>query len=136
MRSISTRKVFRARKSAQRGSMLVESLVAMGLVGILAAGPAYMMSKVTAYGAQNHTEIQSIVSMRNILATQSADLCTQSAAPLMNLNGNEVKLAVHCELPEQITVGPVTVVAAKPKISLSVVDERIFGSSRPLVVSE
>ena len=116
--------------------MLVEAVIAMALAGILAAGPAYMMSKVTASGTQSHTEIQSIVSMRNILAAQTDDLCNQSATPQINLNGNDVKLVVRCELPEQITVGPVTVVAAKPKVSLSVVDERIFGSTRPLVVSE
>jgi hypothetical protein len=116
--------------------MLVEAVIAMALAGILAAGPAYMMSKVTASGTQSHTEIQSIVSMRNILAAQTENLCSQSATPQINLNGNDVKLVVHCELPEQITVGPVTVVAAKPKVSLSVVDEQSFGSARPLVVSE
>ena len=123
-------------KTSQRGSMLLESVVAMGLAGILAAGPAYVMSKVIASSVRNQLETQSIVSMRNLLSAQSTGLCNPGNEPTINLNGSAVTLEVHCEAPQQVIVGPVTVTAAKPKVSLSLSSERSFGSPRPLVVSE
>jgi len=124
-------------RSRQIGDMLLESMVAMAVVGIIASGPAYIMSRATVSHGQSNAHAQAATQLRNLLQEHGNDLCTTAPAPI-TVNGVSLTVTVTCAplSADTIKVGGEVVVlstAVANSVVLSV-ESAIFGGNQKIVI--
>lgn len=115
--------------------MLMDSIIAMVVVGILAAGPGYLMAKANRLSANAKTQVQAIGQMQNLLATQSDSLCEENTAHAITIGGLSRVVEVTCTEVEFIQVDGQSVQGGNPAISLTLRDDGLF-DGQVLHVSE
>ena len=122
------------RRARQRGDMLLESLVALLLLGLLGAGMAAVATSVLS--AQRDTRMQglAVVAMRQLLRNDGELLCTGPATRTVRVGGDdlalEVPVSVSCEsaapLVEVRATGTASVTVAAPRaVTLSLRPEAL-----------
>ena len=122
--------------------MLIESIVAMGLVGIIAMGPAYVASRSAVAQRQAQHQTQAVMQLKNLIKNNGADLCTVSPAPAIAVGSTSLTATVTCEATtaSAITVGGVAVdltgTEVAKSVRLAVSNQSLFGGSGTIVVSQ
>lgn len=127
------------RRSRQVGDMLLEAMVAMGVVGIIATGPAYITSRAAVSQTQTNAHAQAVEQLRGLLHDQGNALCTTAPGPI-SVTNQSLAITVNCSAltTSAITVNGQAVVltsAVAQKVALSVTSD-VFGGSGTIVVSE
>lgn len=128
------------RRSRQIGDMLLEAMVAMGVVGIIATGPAYITSRAAVSQTQTNAHAQAAEQLRGLLHDQGHALCTTAPGPI-SVTNQSLTVTVNCSAltTSAITVNGQAVVltsAIAQKVALSVTSADLFGGSGTIVVSE
>lgn len=125
----------------QTGDMLIESIVALGIVGIIAVGPAYVTSRTSVSQFQNNMHAQVVGKMRNLLHDSGSSLCV-NAPPPITLADKTLDIQVTCSplVASSVTVGGVAVnltgSTIEKKVSLSVTNVALFGGSGTINLSQ
>jgi Tfp pilus assembly protein PilE len=122
-------------QKSQTGAVLIESIIAMVIVGILTAGPAYVMARANFVSTSTRTQIMAISQMKNIIYREGASLCTNPAAPQIRINEALIKVKVLCTQISWIKVGPVFLDNITPAITLTLTDDALF-DGQPLSVGD
>ena len=122
-------------RKSQTGGVLIESIIAMVILGILTAGPAYVMARANLVSTSTRTQIMAISQMKNLMHREGASLCTNQAAPQIRINEALVEIQVLCTQVNWIKVGPVFVENIAPAIRLSMTDDAFF-DGQPLSVGD
>lgn len=108
----------------QKGSTLLEALVALLLTSIIALGGAVSIGKILQ--AHRQSNIQQIaVSQLRVLLQSGSSLCTATSAPTISVNNTTLNVSVTCT-EKSITVGSGTAVTIKKPV-LSVTDDSLGG---------
>lgn len=131
-----------ASRFQQTGDMLLESIVALGIVGIVAMGPAYIASRSAV--AQRHAQFhaQAVSQLKSILKTNGASLCDASPAPSISVASTTLATSVTCSdlSAGGITVNGVDVVTAgtpiEKSVQIAVTSQTLFGGYGTIVVSQ
>lgn len=130
------------RRSRQIGDMLLESIVAMGMVGIIAAGPAYITSRASVSQTQSNMHAQAVMQLRNLLQTQGSVMCTGTIAPI-TVGVTSLAVTPTCTVlggGAAITIAGQAVdldgTTIEKSVSLSVTSAALFGGSGTIVVSQ
>lgn len=132
----------RGRRSRQIGDMLLESMIAMGMVGIIAAGPAYITSKASVSQRQSNLHAQAVMQLRNQLQGQGSAMCPSTTSTI-TVGVTDLTVTPTCtELDNgaTITIAGKTVeldgTTIEKRVSLSVTSAALFGGSGTIVVSQ
>ncbi len=127
-------------RSRQVGDMLLEAMVAMGVVGIIATGPAYITSRAAVSQTQTNAHAQAVEQLRDLLHNQGNALCASAPGPISVAN-QSLTVSVTCGAlsASTITVGgqavDLSASNAANTVALSVTSD-VFGGSGTIVVSE
>jgi Tfp pilus assembly protein PilV len=137
----SSSKVARKKRS-QAGDMLIEALVAMGLVGVIAMGPAYVASRSAVAQRQAQYQTQAVMQLKNLIKRNGADLCTMSPTPAIVIGTTSLTPTVTCTATTSspITVGGVAVditgTEVAQSVRLAVSNQPLFGGAGTIVVAQ
>ncbi|MHA3050645.1 prepilin-type N-terminal cleavage/methylation domain-containing protein [Acinetobacter sp. ANC 4639] len=108
----------------QKGSTLLEALVALLLTSIIALGGAVSIGKILQ--AHRQSNIQQIaVSQLRVLLQSGSSLCTTTSTPTISVNNTTLNVSVTCT-EKSITVNGGTAVTIKKPV-LSVTDDSLGG---------
>ncbi|MHA3061754.1 prepilin-type N-terminal cleavage/methylation domain-containing protein [Acinetobacter sp. ANC 4636] len=107
----------------QKGSTLLEALVALLLTGIIALGGAVSIGKILQTHRQSNIQ-QIAVSQLRVLLQSGSSLCTTTSTPTISVNNTTLNVSVTCT-EKSITVNGAAVTIKKPV--LSVTDDSLGG---------
>ena len=131
-----------AKRSRQIGDMLLESMVAMGVAGVIAAGPAYIASRAAVSQTQTNMHAQAIIQLRNLLQTQGSAVCF-GTAPVVTVGVTNLTVTPTCTSlsgSSTITVAgkavDLTGTSIEKSVSLSVTSAALFGGNGTVVLSQ
>lgn len=125
--------------------MLLESIIAMAMVGIIAAGPAYIASRATVSQTQTNMHAQAAMQLRNLLQARGEDLCPDSLNTIPSITVGTTSLAVTPSCTtlgggQTVTIADQTLDLSSSsvgrKVSLAVTSLDLFGGSGTIIVSQ
>ncbi|MFZ2753433.1 MAG: hypothetical protein WAZ48_08285 [Lysobacteraceae bacterium] len=96
---------YKPRRAAQRGDILLESLIGVLLTGILGAGIAHVSSRISV--GQHDAKLENIVveRLRDRLQRDGLTLCDAPALPIALTQEVKAAISVDCKRMEDAEVG-------------------------------